>query len=67
MGAARMSIQLFEHNQKTYGTAVEMLAKTSNAAIIYPAGTSKSFIDLKYCEDNPDKKVCLYKAYEYKR
>ncbi len=60
-----MSIKLFEHNQKAYEAAVEMLAETGKAAIIHPTGTGKSFIGFKYCEDNPDKAVCWLSPSRY--
>ena len=53
-----MSIDLFEHNEKAYISAVSMLSETGKAAIIHPTGTGKSFIGFKLCEDNPDKVVC---------
>ncbi len=52
-------IDLFEHNQKAYESAVEMLRETGKAAIIHPTGTGKSFIGFKLCEDNQDKTVCV--------
>ncbi len=60
-----MSIKLFEHNQKAYEAAIDMLAETGKAAIIHPTGTGKSFIGFKYCEDNPDKTVCWLSPSEY--
>lgn len=60
-----MSIKLFEHNQKAYEAAVEMLAETGKAAVIHPTGTGKSFIGFKYCEDNPDKAFCWLSPSRY--
>ncbi len=58
-------IDLFEHNQKAYDSAVEMLADIGKAAIIHPTGTGKSFIGFKLCEDNQDKTVCWLSPSEY--
>lgn len=60
-----MSIELFEHNQTAYESAVAMLAETGKAAVIHPTGTGKSFIGFKLCEDNPDKTVCWLSPSEY--
>ncbi len=58
-------IDLFEHNQKAYASAVETLAETGKAAIIHPTGTGKSFIGFKLCEDNQTKTVCWLSPSEY--
>ena len=58
-------IKLFEHNQKAYESAVQMLSETGKAAVIHPTGTGKSFIGFKLCEDNPDKKVLWLSPSEY--
>lgn len=60
-----MSISLYEHNEKAYYSAVEMLFEQGRAAVIHPTGTGKSFIGFKLCEDNPDKKVCWLSPSEY--
>lgn len=60
-----MSIELFEHNQTAYESAVAMLAETGKAAVIHPTGTGKSFIGFKLCEDNPDKTVCWLSPSDY--
>lgn len=58
-------INLFEHNQTAYESAVAMLSETGKAAIIHPTGTGKSFIGFKLCEDNPDKTVCWLSPSSY--
>ncbi len=58
-------IDLFEHNQKAYESAVEMLRETGKVAIIHPTGTGKSFIGFKLCEDNQDKTVCWLSPSDY--
>lgn len=61
-----MSIELFKHNQTAYDASVAMLPETGKAAVIHHAGTGKSFIGLKLCEDNPDKKiVCRISSSSY--
>ncbi|MDE6745002.1 MAG: helicase, partial [Oscillospiraceae bacterium] len=60
-----MSIELFEHNQAAYESAVAMLAETGKAAVIHPTGTGKSFIGFKLCEDNPDKTICWLSPSDY--
>lgn len=60
-----MCIELFEHNQKAYTSATQMLRKKGKAAIIHPTGTGKSFIGFKLCEDNPDKAICWLSPSEY--
>ncbi len=60
-----MKITLFDHNQKAYQAALQMLETTGKAAIIHPTGTGKSFIGFKLCEDYPDKTVCWLSPSEY--
>ena len=60
-----MGIELYEHNQIAYESAVSMLATTGKAAVVHPTGTGKSFIGFKYCEDNPDKRILWLSPSEY--
>ncbi len=60
-----MAIELYQHNEIAYNSAVSMLADTGKAAIIHPTGTGKSFIGFKLCEDNPSKTVCWLSPSEY--
>jgi len=39
MRAGETMIQLFDHNQKAYESAVNLLFQTGKAAIIHPTGT----------------------------
>ncbi len=64
-GAADMAIVLYEHNQKAYQAALQMLETAGKAAVIHPTGTGKSFIGFKLCEDHPDKTVCWLSPSEY--
>lgn len=58
-------IDLFEHNQKAYDSAVSLLSETGKAAVIHPTGTGKSLIAFKLCTDNPDKIICWLSPSEY--
>ena len=60
-----MSIELYEHNQTAYESAISMLDKVGKAAVIHPTGTGKSFIGFKLCEDNPDKTICWLSPSQY--
>ncbi len=56
---------LFEHNQKAYQAAMEMLSQTGQAAVIHPTGTGKSFLAFQLCVDNERSKVCFLSPSEY--
>ncbi len=58
-------IDLFEHNQKAYEAAVDMLFETGKAAVIHPTGTGKSFIGFKLCSEYSEKSVCWLSPSEY--
>ena len=60
-----MSLQLFEHNQAAFSTALEMLSDTGKAAVVHPTGTGKSYIGFKLCEQFPDKTICWLSPSEY--
>ncbi len=60
-----MSIQLFEHNQIAYESAVTMLNEEGRAAVIHPTGTGKSFIAFKLAQDQPDARICWLSPSEY--
>ncbi len=49
---------LFEHNQRAYEAAVEMMEATGRAAVIHPTGTGKSFIAFKLCADHEKESIC---------
>ncbi len=53
-----MKIDLFEHNQMAYESAVSMMNETGKAAVIHPTGTGKSLIAFKLAVDNPGASVC---------
>lgn len=49
-----MAIKLYPHNQETYAKVVTMFETSNRVGIVQPTGTGKSFIYLKWIEDNPD-------------
>ena len=53
-----MAVSLYEHNERAYRRAAELMEETGKAAVIHPTGTGKSFIGFKLCEENEGKKVC---------
>ncbi len=56
---------LFEHNQRAYEAAVEMMEATGRAAVIHPTGTGKSFIAFKLCADHEKESICWLSPSEY--
>lgn len=46
-----MLIALYPHNKSAYLAALDVLREAGKAAVIHPAGTGKSFIGFKLCED----------------
>jgi len=52
-----MSIQLKEHNAEAYQRVKEGFESSSRVAVIHPTGTGKSFLALKFLEENSDKKA----------
>ena len=58
-------LELFEHNQKAYESAVNMMNTSGKAAIIHPTGTGKSLIAFKLAEDNPDASVYWLSPSQY--
>lgn len=60
-----MNIELFQHNQKAYESALELLESHGKAAIIHPTGTGKSLIAFHLAEEHPDQRVCWLAPSEY--
>jgi len=52
-----MSIELKKHNEEAYKKIQEGFKKSDRVAVIHPTGTGKSFLALKFIEDNKDKKA----------
>ena len=64
-GVNRVALRLFEHNEKAYKSAVQMMEQFGKAAIVHPTGTGKSYIAFKLIEDNPEKVVIWLSPSEY--
>ena len=58
-------LDLYEHNETAYKSAVELMAHTGKAAVIHPTGTGKSIIAFKLIEDHPDKRICWISPSNY--
>ena len=64
-GVNRVALRLFEHNEKAYKSAIQMMEQYGKAAIVHPTGTGKSYIAFKLIEDNPEKVVIWLSPSEY--
>ena len=60
-----MAVDLYNHNEKAYNSALEMMNRKGKAAVIHPTGTGKSFIGFKLCENFPDKTVWWLSPSDY--
>lgn len=58
-------LDLYEHNQSAYRSAMNLLERTGKAAVIHPTGTGKSIIAFKLIEDHPDKRICWLSPSKY--
>ena len=65
LGVRCVLLQLFEHNEKAYRAAVQMMEECGKAAIVHPTGTGKSYIAFRLIEDNPEKVVIWLSPSEY--
>ena len=65
LGVRCVSLQLFEHNEKAYRAAVQMMADCGKAAIVHPTGTGKSYIAFKLIEEHPDDTIFWLSPSEY--
>ena len=52
-----MALRLFEHNEKAYHAAIQMMEQYGKASVVHPTGTGKSYIAFKLIEDNSEKVV----------
>lgn len=48
------ALRLFEHSERAYQAAIEMMEQYGKAAIIHPTGTGKSYIAFKLIEEHPN-------------
>ena len=60
-----MSLQLFEHNEKAYRAAVQMMEECGKAAIVHPTGTGKSYIAFKLIEEHSTDTIFWLSPSEY--
>ena len=60
-----MAIPLFEHNERAYLAAMDMLQEKGRAAVIHPTGTGKSFIAFRCCEEMSSQKICWLSPSRY--
>ena len=60
-----MALRLYEHNEKAYHAAVEMMNQYGKAAVVHPTGTGKSYVAFKLIEDHPDAVVFWLSPSEY--
>ena len=55
-----MSVELkYKHQQKTYELMGNRLETTGRAAFSFPTGAGKSFLPLKYIEENPEENILI--------
>ena len=54
-----MGVRLLPHNQETYGNMVEMFKTDKRVAVVQPTGTGKSYLALKWIEDNPNDNILI--------
>ena len=47
-----MPVVLYKHNQETYKNIIEMFKTQKRVGVVQPTGTGKSFLMLKWMEDN---------------
>ena len=60
-----MPLFLYEHNQKAYEQAIQMLKETGRAAVLHPTGTGKSLIGFHLAEQHPDARICWLSPSRY--
>ena len=65
LGVRCVLLQLFEHNEKAYRAAVQMMEECGKAAIVHPTGTGKSYIAFKLIEEHPFNTIFWLSPSEY--
>lgn len=58
-------IKLYDHNQKAYMSAIELLDSEGKAAVIHPTGSGKSYIAFKLAENYPANNILWLAPSEY--
>lgn len=54
-----MGVELYKHNKKAYENVVEHFKTTNRTCVIHPTGSGKSFISLKYIDDNKNNNILV--------
>ena len=65
LGVRCVLLQLFEHNEKAYRSAVQMMEECGKAAIVHPTGTGKNYIAFKLIEEHPADTIFWLSPSEY--
>lgn len=52
-----MGVELYKHNAIAYEKVIKMFEKEKRVCVVHPTGCGKSFISLKWLEDNKDKRA----------
>ena len=65
LGVRCVLLQLFEHNEKAYRSAVQMMEECGKGAIVHPTGTGKSYIAFKLIEEHPADTIFWLSPSEY--
>ena len=52
-------IELYKHNKQTYEKMIEMFKTLNRVGSVQPTGSGKSFLILKWIEDNKDNKIIV--------
>lgn len=52
-----MGVELFKHNAIAYDKVTKMFETENRACVVHPTGCGKSFISLKWLEENRDKRA----------
>ena len=60
-----MSIELYEHNQKTYDNMKKLFLQHDYTAIVQPMGSGKSLLFLKWIEQHPQDKSLILSPSNY--
>ena len=63
-GVNGMGLNLYEHNEKAYKSAVAMMQQYGKAAIVHPTGTGKSHITFKLIENRYKAIILCLPIYE---
>lgn len=58
-----MPIELYEKNLETYNQVNRLFKHHDSVAVVQPCGTGKSYISLKWLEENSDKKTLYVSSY----